>query len=72
MNEINKLKKEIRELKQEVNKLNIYRLKYFKLQGWVNAKFHWFIDLLSESNKPCLKYLIKDCKDILVETKVDR
>lgn len=72
MKEINKLKKEIKELKQEVNRLNIYRLKYFELRGWINAKFHWFIDLLSESKSPCLKYLIKDCKDILVETKADR
>jgi len=33
--------------------------------AWIQGKFEWWSELLSESKTPCLKYLIKDTARIL-------
>ena len=68
MSDEKELRKEVRELKKQVmfyrdeheRAIGRYRI----TRGWINNKFEWFIDLLQEGKSPCLKYLIKDIKDL--------
>ena len=62
--EYRKLKKENHELYNTISKLNSDNS---RLKGWIEYKFNWFIDLVYENKQPCLKYLIKNSKDILVK-----
>ncbi len=69
---IKKLKRQVRELRSErddfSDKYWKERARANRLKEWVDYKFSWWIDLMADDKKPCLKYMIKDAKDILVKT----
>jgi hypothetical protein len=51
--------------------LDFYKKKFYeeqskvsRLTAFLNSKFNWFIDLLAENKSPCLKYLLKEIKDL--------
>lgn len=60
------------ELKVMKSQRDDWRDKYYKseedkkiLTDWIKNKFNWWIELISDSKSPCLKYLIKNTAMIL-------
>ena len=70
---VKELKKEVSALKREVRDLrdrNLHlRSDKERLIFWIEDKFNWFIDMLAEGKTPCLRFLIKNTKDMLVKVK---
>lgn len=61
-------KKEIKDIRAENHKL---RRKLQIANEWIEKKFNWWIDLLAENKAPCLRWMIKNTKDIMLKTKED-
>lgn len=70
---IKELQARIRELKQDVNRLNKSYVEKSESarrhREYIEGKFNWFVDLLAEGESPNLAWLIKDIKDALVRFK---
>lgn len=70
------MRKTIRSLEKEIRQMEVWkdewRDKFYiqekenlKLRLWIIEKFDWWLELISNGQKPCLKYLIKNTAEIL-------
>jgi molecular chaperone GrpE (heat shock protein) len=65
--EIARLKRELKELRERVEKVNEDRERY---RNWFTGKLKWFLQLLGENKTPEMKFLIEDMSKLL--SKCDR
>lgn len=71
--ELKKLRTQVKYLKADLefykNEKANYENLYLKSRRWITDKFNWFVDLSAKDSSPDMKWLIKNTKDVLVETK---
>lgn len=71
MKSIDDYKKENRELRAKVSELSKYKTKYLVLRNWTISKFDWFVDMNADNKTPKLEWLIKNTRDVLINSTVD-
>lgn len=66
---IKKLRSQLKDAQSEVKHWSdmFYETneKHRKYRGWIKEKFDWWVELLANDRRPCLKFLIKDTAKIL-------